>query len=70
MFAVEGIVEGHRDRGDQAAAVPLLIRILAKHADHQTVRNIIRFKLFDVYREIGKADLALAEREAVIDENR
>lgn len=70
FFAVEGIVEIHEERGEKAKAIPVLEKILEKYPDNQTVRNIIRFKLRDVYRETGKADLALAELAAVINENR
>ena len=70
FFAVEGIVEIHEDRGEQANAVPALRKILDQYPDNQTVRNIVRFKLRDVYREVGNADLALAELDAVIEENR
>ena len=70
FFAVEGIVEIHEDRGEQANAVPALRKILDQYPDNQTVRNIVRFKLRDVYREAGNADLALAELDAVIEENR
>ncbi|MEL6997524.1 MAG: hypothetical protein AAFP68_04615 [Pseudomonadota bacterium] len=70
FFAVEGIVEIYDDRGEQANAVPALVKILDQYPDNQTVRNIVRFKLRDVYRETGMADRALAELEAVIAENR
>tara|TARA_Y100000588_G_scaffold223484_1_gene237486 strand:+ start:335 stop:709 length:375 start_codon:yes stop_codon:yes gene_type:complete len=70
FFAVEGIVEIHQERGEQAKAIPALKKILEKYPDNRTVRNIIRFKLRDVYVETGRADLALAELEAVIEENR
>ena len=70
FFAVEGIVEIHEARGALAKAVPLLKNILEQYPENQTVRNIIRFKLRDVYVETGQADLALAELEAVIEENR
>lgn len=70
FFAVEGIVEIHEERGEQAKSIPMLKKILEKYPENQTVRNIIRFKLRDVYVETGRADLGLAELEAVIDENR
>ena len=70
FFAVEGIVEIHEERGEKAKAIPALKKILEKYPENQTVRNIIRFKLRDVYVETGRADLALAELEAVINENR
>lgn len=70
FFAVEGIVEIYEDRGEKANAVPALQQILEQYPDNQTVRNVVRFKLRDVYRETGKADMALAELQAVITENR
>ena len=70
FFAVEGIVEIHEARGERANAVPFLQKILEKYPDNQTVRNIIHFKLRDVYKETGRSDLALVELEAVIEENR
>ena len=70
FFAVEGIVEIHEARGEQAKAVPALQAILDKYPDNRTVRNIVRFKLHEVYKEIGSSDAALAELDAVIDENR
>ncbi|MEM6946086.1 MAG: tetratricopeptide repeat protein [Pseudomonadota bacterium] len=70
FFAVEGIVEIHEERGDQAKAIPTLQAFLEKYPDDQAVRNIIRFKLRDLYRETGQADLAIAELEVVVEENR
>ncbi len=70
FFAVEGIVEIHEDRGEKAMAAPVLKKILDSYPNNQTVRNIIHFKLRDVYREIGNAEMAMAELAAVIEENR
>lgn len=70
FFAVEGIVEIHEERGEQAKAVPVLQKILESYPDNRTVRNIIRFKLRDLHVETGRADLALAELQAVIRENK
>ncbi|MEM1385292.1 MAG: hypothetical protein AAF713_05985 [Pseudomonadota bacterium] len=70
FFAVEGIVEIHEDRGERAKAIPVLKGVLEKYPDNQAVRNIIRFKLRDLYRETGQADLALTELQVVIEENR
>ena len=66
----EGIVEIHEERGEKAKAIPILKTILDKYPDDQAVRNIIRFKLRDLYRETGQADLALAELDVLIEENR
>lgn len=70
FFAIEGIVEIHEQRGEQAAAIPILREALDKYPDNQAVRNVIRFKLRDLYRETGQTDLALIELKTVIDENR
>ena len=70
FFAVEGIVEIHEDRGEQAKAIPMLQKVLESYPDNQTVRNVIRFKLRDLYRETGQTDLALAELQTLIEENR
>ena len=69
-FAVEGIVEIYEDRGELARAIPHLRKVLEQYPDNRAVRNIVRFKLRDVYKETGQADLALQELEAVIQENR
>lgn len=70
FFAVEGIVEIHEERGEEAAAIPILREALDKYPENQAVRNLIRFKLRDLYRETGQADLALAELQTLIEENR
>lgn len=70
FFAIEGIVEIHEARGEQAQAIPLLKAFLDEYPEDQTVRNVIRFKLRDLYRETGQTDLAIAELTTVIAENR
>jgi len=70
FFAVEGIVEIHEDRGEQAKAIPALNGILDQYPDNRAVRNIVRLKLRDLYRETGQTDLALAELATIIEENK
>ncbi len=70
FFAVEGIVEIHEERGELAAAIPLLQNALEQYPDNQPVRNIIRFKLRDLYRDTGQTEMALAELQTLIEENR
>lgn len=69
FLAVEGIVEIYEARGEAAAAIPVLQAALAQYPEDQPARNIIRFKLRDLYRDTGQADLALAELQAILDEN-
>ena len=70
FFAVEGIVEIHEERGEQAKAIPQLKKVLDIYPDNQPVRNIVHFKLRDLYRDTGQSDLALAELEVLIEENK
>ena len=70
FFAVEGIVEIHEERGEQAKAVPALRKILEQFPDNQAVRNIVHLKLRDLLRETGQTDLALVQLQTLIAENR
>lgn len=69
FFAVEGVVEIHEDRGELAAAIPVLQGFLEQYPDNQAVRNVIHFKLRDLYRDTGQAEAALGQLSAVIEEN-
>ena len=69
FFAIEGIVEIYERRNELAKAPPHLQKILKKYPDNKTIRNVVRFKLRDVYNDTGQADLALQELEAIIAEN-
>ena len=70
FFAIEGVVEIYEDQGDKAKAIPVIRAVLDKYPENQAVRNIVRFKLRELYRETGQASMALAELDAVIEENR
>ncbi len=70
FFAVEGIVEHYESRGEAAKAIPELLNVLQSYPDNQTIRNIVHFKLRDIYKETGRSDLALKELQAVVAENR
>ncbi len=69
FLAIEGIVEIYEQRGEKAKAIPHLQKILDKNRDNQTVRNAVRFKLRDLYKETGRTQEALDELDRVIDEN-
>ena len=69
FFAIEGIVEIYDQRNELALAPPHLQKILDKYPDNKTIRNIVRFRLRDVYNDTGRSDLALRELEAIIAEN-
>ena len=68
-IAIEGIVELYEERGQKAKAADHLEKILEQYSDNQTVRNLIRFKLRDVYKESGRSDLAMKQLELIIKEN-
>ncbi len=69
FFAVEGVVEIHEERGELAAAIPVLKSFLDQYPDNQAVRNVIHFKLRDLFRDTGQAEQALAQLRTVVDEN-
>lgn len=68
-LALEGINEIYEKRRDGPGAERHLRELLDKYGTNQTVRNLIRFKLRDVYKETGQVDKALAELETIIAEN-
>jgi tetratricopeptide (TPR) repeat protein len=69
-LAIAGIVEIYEKRGEKAKAVAPLEEILRGYPDNQTVRNLVRFKLNDIYKETGRTDLALEQLKLVAEENR
>ncbi|MEL6202957.1 MAG: hypothetical protein AAFR39_11435 [Pseudomonadota bacterium] len=70
FFAVEGIVEIHEARGEKAKAIETLSAMLEKFPANTAARNLIRFELRDLHAEMGDAAGALAQLEAVIEDNR
>jgi len=68
FMAVEGIFEVYEQRKDAPGAIEHLERILAD-TNNQTVRNIVRLKLRDIYKETGQMDKALGQLDLVIKEN-
>lgn len=73
FFAIEGIVEIHEETGGRADAIAALRSILDTYpqtAEALPFRNIIRFQLRDLYLENEQPELALAELQAVLTENR
>ena len=53
-FALEGINEIYDQQGNKAKAIPHLRRILDAYPENLSVRNIVLFKLRDVYKETGQ----------------
>lgn len=70
FFAVQGIVEIHTARGERSEAVEALQALIERYPDNQAARNIIRFELRDLHQERGDVQAALAELDAVLEENR
>ena len=69
FLALEGIFEIYEHRRDSPGAIPHLNRILETHAKDRVVRNLVRFKLRDIYKETGQMDKALEQLEKIIEEN-
>ena len=68
FMAVEGIFEVYEERRDAPSAIKHLERIL-DDTRNQTVRNIVRLKLRDIYKETGQSDKALEQLDMIIKEN-
>ncbi len=69
FLAIEGIFEVYENRRDAPGAVKHFERLLAEHGDNQTVRNLIRFKLRDIYKETDQVDKALEQLDLIVSEN-
>ena len=70
FLAIEGIVEIYEARDEMGRAIDHLRRIMAAYPDNLVVRNLVNFKLKDIYVETGQADKALEVLDAVIAENK
>ena len=73
FFAIEGIIEIHEEKGQPAEAIAALRSVLDSYpqtAETLPFRNIIRFQLRDLYLENDQPDLALAELQAILTDNR
>lgn len=69
FLALEGVFEVYEQRRDAPGAVRHLERMLKDYGSDPTVRNLIRFKLRDIYKETGQADKALEQLDLIIKEN-
>lgn len=70
FLAIEGIVEIYEARNDMDRAIEHLERIMIAYPDNLVIRNLVRFKLKDIYVETGRADKALEVLDALIAENK
>lgn len=68
-LAIEGIVEVYEQDGDLDQAVEELKQLKTEYADNQTILNMIRLKLRDIYKDSGQKKLALEELRALLREN-
>ncbi|MEM9533373.1 MAG: hypothetical protein AAGA23_20795 [Pseudomonadota bacterium] len=69
FMALEGIFEVYEQRRDAQGAIRHLTGILERHPNDRVVRNLVRFKLRDIYKEIGELDKALEQLDLVVAEN-
>ncbi|MEM7408226.1 MAG: hypothetical protein AAF458_23255 [Pseudomonadota bacterium] len=70
FFAIEGIAETYQAQGDLDAALARFEAMLKEHEGDQTVRNLILFKMRDIYEERGQPKKTLAVLDRVIAENK
>ena len=68
-FALEGIVEIHESRGELDQAIVHLEKALEEHGDSVAVRNLVRFKLRDLYNQTGNSKRALEQLDKIIADN-
>jgi len=68
-MAVEGIVELHVEGGEPDKAVEHLERIAKKFDDNRAVTTLIRFKLRDLYKEMGQTQRAMEQLELILEEH-
>ena len=69
FLAIEGIFEVYEKRRDAPGAVKHFERLLEEHGENLTVRNLIRLKLRDIYKETGQTDKALEQLDLIVAEN-
>ncbi|MEM7707845.1 MAG: hypothetical protein AAF358_19995 [Pseudomonadota bacterium] len=69
FLAIEGIFEVYEQRRDAPSAVQHLNRILDSYENDRVVRNLVRFKLRDIFKETGDAEKALEQLDLIIAEN-
>ncbi len=69
FMAIEGIYEIYEKRRDAPGAVRHLSKILDQHPNDRVVRNLVRLKLSDIYKETGEPDKALEQMDLIIVEN-
>ena len=70
FLAIEGIVEIYEGRGEKGRAIDHLNKIMQAYPNNIIVRNLVRFKLKDIYVETGQTDKALQMLDAIIAENK
>jgi tetratricopeptide (TPR) repeat protein len=68
-LALEGIVEIYEKRGSKRDAIPHLRRILQAQGNNRAVRNAVRFKIRDIYNDLGEKDKALEELDRIVEDN-
>ncbi|MGF1526697.1 MAG: hypothetical protein ACFCBW_07885 [Candidatus Competibacterales bacterium] len=69
FFAIEGIVEIYEERDELRDAIIHLERILARYPDDVAVRNIIRFKIQELYRILDLPGKAMDQLDLIIAES-
>ena len=64
-IVVERMVEIYEAKGEKMNAIPELREILSRYGDNATIRNVIHFKIAEIYKETGQAGKALDELKMI-----
>jgi len=67
-LVIERTVEIYEEKNETASAVPALRKFLSKYGENPTIRNMIHFKIAEIYKETGQANKALEELAAIVNE--
>jgi len=69
FLAIEGIFEIYEQRRDVSGAERHLKQLIDSYGNDRTLRNLVRLKLRDVYKESGQSEKALEQLDLLIKEN-
>lgn len=64
-IVVEKMVEIYEAKGEKMNAVPELREILNRYGDNPTIRNVVHFKIAEIYKDTGQAGKALEELKMI-----
>jgi hypothetical protein len=69
-LVIEKTVEIYEEKGEKANAVPELRKLLSKYGGNTAIRNMIHFKIAEIYKDTGQSVKALDELAAIVKADR